>query len=76
MTNAPLSVRLAAAKLGVSPSLVYALCRAGVIPHARHGRPGKRGTIRIDEAALEEYRRRSAVEPAPQPALQHLTPRR
>jgi len=51
-----LTVKQAAVRLGVSPSLVYALCGTGVIPHTRHGRPGKRGCIRIEEAALESYR--------------------
>ena len=52
-----LTVKQAAGRLGISPSLVYALCAAGALPHARHGRPGRRGCIRIDEAALEAYRR-------------------
>jgi excisionase family DNA binding protein len=52
-----LTVRQAADRLGISPSLVYALCREGVIAHTRHGRPGKRGCIRIGEAALEAYRK-------------------
>jgi excisionase family DNA binding protein len=51
-----LSVRQVATRLGISASLVYALCSAGLIRHTRHGRPGKRGCIRIEDAALEEYR--------------------
>ena len=39
-----------------SASLVYALCAAGAIRHERHGRPGCRGKVVIEEAALEEYR--------------------
>ena len=50
-----LSVKEAAARLGVSDSLVYELCRLGVMRHARHGRPGRRGTIRITEGAVAEY---------------------
>lgn len=50
-----LTVKQFAERLGVSPSLIYALCRAGVIGHLRHGRPGKRGCIRIEEAALASY---------------------
>jgi excisionase family DNA binding protein len=50
-----MTVREAAAKIGVSASLVYELCREGVLRHTRHGRPGKRGTIRISEEAVAEY---------------------
>jgi excisionase family DNA binding protein len=49
------TVREAATKIGVSASLVYELCRQGVLRHTRHGRPGKRGTIRISEEAVTEY---------------------
>src|SRR5687767_10788047 len=61
--------------LGVSRSLVYTLCAAGLIRHSRHGRPGRRGCIRIDEAALEEYRQSCKGEgrhPAAPPDLQHI----
>jgi excisionase family DNA binding protein len=51
-----LTVKVAAKRLGISPSLVYELVRLGVIRHSRHGRPGKRGCIRIEEAALAAYR--------------------
>jgi excisionase family DNA binding protein len=50
-----MTVREAALKIGVSASLVYELCRQGVLRHTRHGRPGKRGTIRISEEAVAEY---------------------
>jgi excisionase family DNA binding protein len=50
-----MTVREAAKRIDVSPSLIYALCRDGVIPHTRHGRPGKRGCIRITEEALAAY---------------------
>jgi excisionase family DNA binding protein len=71
-----LTVQQAAGRLGVSRSLVYALCAAGVVAHTRHGRSGKRGCIRIEEAALEAYRlscrgeRRPTAAPPP---LQHIT---
>jgi excisionase family DNA binding protein len=73
------SVREAAAELGVSANLVYGLCQRGRIRHERHGLG--RGTIRIPEDALEEYRRSVTVgtekarkgPPAPQTAE---TPRR
>lgn len=51
-----LTAKLAAARFGVSPSLVYALCAAGTIAHTRHGLPG-RGDIRIsEEEELERYK--------------------
>lgn len=54
-----LTVKQAAERLGVSPSLVYALIAARALEHVRVGL--KRGVIRIPEAALEDYRRRHAV---------------
>jgi excisionase family DNA binding protein len=71
--NTPLTVKQAAQRLGVSAKLVYALCAAGQIAHERHGLG--RGTIRIPEDALEEYRGRAAGRwPGPPPApLRHLS---
>ncbi len=54
-----LTVKAAAERLGVSPSLVYALITARALEHVRVGL--KRGVIRIPEAALDDYRRRHAV---------------
>jgi excisionase family DNA binding protein len=54
-----LSVREAADRLGVSTALVYALCARKRIRHERHGLG--RGTIKITEEALEEYRRTVTV---------------
>ena len=50
-----MTVKQVAVRVGISPSLVYALIQAGVIRHTRHGRPGKRGCIRISEEAVAEY---------------------
>ena len=50
----PLTVKEAAEHLGISRGLVYVLCRAGRIRHERHGTG--RGTLRIEKAALDEYR--------------------
>jgi len=47
-----LSVKTAAEKAGVSPSLVYAWCHEGRLPHKRLGRAGRRGAIRIEEGDL------------------------
>lgn len=69
-----LTVRQAAERLGVSPGLVYQLCAAGKIRHERHGIG--RGTIRIPDDAIEEYRRSVTISPAvPQTVrkFRHLT---
>ena len=52
-------VREAAKELGISNALMYSLCAAGKIRHERHGLG--RGTIRIPEDALEEYRKTVTV---------------
>ena len=49
-----MTVKEAAARVGVSPSLIYEMCRLGSLRHSRHGRPGCRGTIRISEDALRD----------------------
>jgi len=70
-----LTVKELASRLGISPSLVYALCDAGVIAHTRHGRPGKRGCIRIEETEAERYREQCKGEGRHRPApmiLKHL----
>ena len=50
-----LSAKEAASKAEVSVSLVYCWVKAGALTHSRMGKPGKRGTIRIEEAALERF---------------------
>ncbi len=50
-----MTVQQVAKQLEISASLVYELCHAGVIACTRHGRPGKRGTIRIAEEAVQAY---------------------
>ena len=50
-----MTVKQAANRIGISPSLIYALCHEGILRHTRHGRPGRRGTIRISEDAVREY---------------------
>lgn len=71
-----MTVKQAAERLGVSPSLVYALARAGKITHERHGLAG--GRIVIREEALEAYRAgcvRAGRGPSPGPALTHISVR-
>lgn len=48
------TVKQAAQNLGISASLVYALCAAGRIRYERYGLG--RGTIRIPPEAIEEFR--------------------
>ena len=68
-----LTIKQTAERLSVSPALVYALCAQKRLRHERHGLG--RGTIRISEEALEEYRRSARVEHATTPApLKHLSP--
>jgi excisionase family DNA binding protein len=64
------TVKQAAAELGISPSLVYGLCAEGKIRHERHGLG--RGTIRITREALDEYLRAAEVKPKGLP-LNHLS---
>ena len=54
------SVKEAARLLMISPALLYALCAARQIRHERHGIG--RGTIRIPEEALEEYRQGRTIQ--------------
>lgn len=56
-----LTVKQAAERLGLSVSLVYALCAAKKLRHERHGL--RRGTIRIPEDAIDEYHRSVTVAP-------------
>ncbi|MBV9126016.1 MAG: helix-turn-helix domain-containing protein [Planctomycetes bacterium] len=64
-----LTVKQAAAHLGVSPATVYALCAFRRLRHERHGLG--RGRILIPLEALEEYRQSVTVEvgepPSPAP---------
>ena len=76
-----LSVREVALHLGLSPTVIYALCARKRVRHERHGLG--RGVIKIPEDALEEYRRSVTVEvkreagaPLPHaaaPTLRYLT---
>ena len=66
-----LTVKEAAERANVSPALIYDLCSQGLLPHVRLGRPGKRGTIRIDPDELDGFLAALKVEgrkPEPTPA--------
>ncbi len=50
-----MTVKEAARRLGLSPSLIYQLCNERLLPHYRLGGKGKRGAIRIEEADLSAF---------------------
>jgi excisionase family DNA binding protein len=50
-----LTPKQAAARAGVSVSLIYELCSQGRIPHYRLGGRGKRGTIRVEDTDLDAF---------------------
>jgi excisionase family DNA binding protein len=50
-----LNVHEAAKQSGVSKSLIYELCRSGLLIHYRVGGKGKRGRVLIDTDDLSEY---------------------
>jgi|SRR5665213_4497733 len=61
-----LTVKQAAEQLNVSQGLIYALCAQGKLTHERYGLG--RGTIRIPESALAEFRAGSRPAPRIRPA--------
>jgi excisionase family DNA binding protein len=67
-----LTVKQAAARLGVSTSQVYALCAKGKLPHHRFG-VGK-GALRISEEQLAAFIESAKFKPraAELPALRHI----
>ena len=72
-----LSVSETAERLGISKALVYALCSRKKMRHERHGLG--RGTIKIPEDAMEDYRKsvtvateQRAAPPPPPMKLKHL----
>jgi excisionase family DNA binding protein len=50
-----LTVKMAAIKAGVSPSLVYAWVKEQRLACLRVGRMGRRGSIRIDPDDLDKF---------------------
>lgn len=76
-----LSVRQAAEKAGVCPSLVYGWVANGELPHFRLGAKGRRGKVAIAEADLDAFlssrKRKGRRETPPSPKkppirLKHL----
>ncbi len=65
-----LSVGECAARLGISPAVVYDALRAGALVGCRFGRQGRRGVWRVEAYALEQWVQtlkvgRAAPPPAP-----------
>jgi excisionase family DNA binding protein len=50
-----LCVKQAAARAGVSASLVYEWCRDRLVPHYRCGAKGRRGKVLIEESDLDAF---------------------
>jgi excisionase family DNA binding protein len=50
-----LTPKQAADKIGVSDSLIYEWCNAGLLAHYRFGRKGRRGKIMIEEGDFEMF---------------------
>jgi excisionase family DNA binding protein len=67
-----LTVQQAAARLGISAGLIYALCAQRRLRHERHGLG--RGKIMIPEDSIEEYRRSVTVGVQPEAAAPALPP--
>ncbi|HJT78174.1 MAG TPA: helix-turn-helix domain-containing protein [Gemmataceae bacterium] len=71
-----LTVMQAAERASVSSSLVYEGCAAGMFPHHRFGRKGRRGKILIDEtefaAFLASCRQEARPQGPPMPELRHI----
>jgi len=72
-----LTVKQVAARLRISPSLVYSWCEDQLLPHYRMGGKGKRGKILIEEAVLDAFLQSRKVESRPVDAsslgLKHIT---
>jgi excisionase family DNA binding protein len=71
--GAMMTVRQVADKIGVSDSLVYEWCSAGLLTHYRFGSKGRRGKIMIDEAELDAFLSSCRQEARPEvPPLKHI----
>ena len=70
-----LTTKAAAERVGVSTSLVYQLCKDGLLPCFRIGGKDKRGKVLIDEKDLEAFVRKCRSERiASAVSLIHITP--
>ena len=67
-----LTPKEAAARIGVSDSLIYEWCTAGLLPHYRFGKPGRRGKILIDDTELNTFLASCRHEIRPQAQVRQL----
>ena len=70
-----LTPKEAAARIGVSDSMIYEWCSSGRLPHYRFGRPGRRGKILIEEKELDALLAACRQDARPQeeiPPLKHI----
>jgi excisionase family DNA binding protein len=58
-----LTIKQAAERAGVSPSLVYGWCQERRLRHYRFGGKGRRGKIMVEEFDLEGFLEECVVEP-------------
>ena len=72
-----LTVKQAAERLRVSPSLIYSWCEDQILAHFRMGGKGKRGKILIEETVLDAFVQSCKVETTAVDAsslgLKHIT---
>jgi excisionase family DNA binding protein len=69
-----LTPKQAAERINVSDSLIYEWCSAGILPHYRFGKPGRRGKILIDEVELDAFMAAHRREVRREvPSLKHIT---
>lgn len=61
MNEQLLTIKEAAQRVGVSPSLVYEWCREQLLAHYRFGGKGRRGRILIAPSDLEAFMRQCRV---------------
>jgi excisionase family DNA binding protein len=69
-----MTVKEAAARLGISPSLVYALCEQKKLGHHRIGQRGRRGKIIIMQVDIDRFLEATKVE-AQEPSAPYTLPR-
>jgi len=70
-----LTVKQAAVRSGLSPSLVYALCAERRLPHLRLGKRGRRGRVLIEESDLAAFMESCRVGADDAPAVKPPAPK-
>ena len=70
-----LTVKAAAERAGVSPSLIYALCAEKKLAHLRCGAKGRRGRVLIAEPDLAAFMESCRVAAEESPAVKQPAPK-